>query len=78
MVAWVDSASLHKWYSFSPNQLVFGENLNFPSILINKTSVLEGKLNSESFYLNTMHTACKAFIDTEAEARKKLGRTIIA
>ena len=63
---------------FSLNQLVFGKNPNFPSVLTDKLPALEGKTSSEIIanHLNEMHAACKAFI--EAEASDKLRRAIKA
>ena len=79
-VAWAVSAknALHYYYGFSPNQLEFSKNLNFPSVLIDKPPALEGKIISEIItnHLNTMHAAHKAFI--EAEASEKLRRAIKA
>ena len=80
IVAWAVSAknALHNYYGFSPNQLVFGKNPNFPSVLIDKPPALEGKTRSEIIanHLNIMHAARKAFI--EAEASEKLRRVITA
>ena len=74
LVAWAVSTknTLHNYYGFSPNQLVYGKNPNFPSVLIDKPLALEGKTSSEIIanHLNAMHAARKAFI--EAEASEKL------
>ena len=35
--------ALHKNYGYSPNQLVFGMNPNYPAILHDKLPALEGK-----------------------------------
>ena len=74
IVAWAVSTknALYNYYGFSPNQLVYGKNPNFPSVLIDKTPALEGKTRSEMIAnrLNAMHATRKAFI--EAEASEKL------
>ena len=80
IVAWAVSAknALHNYYGFSPNQLEFGKNPNFPSVLTDKPPALEEKTSSEIIanHLNAMHAARKAFI--EAEASEKLRRVIKA
>ena len=67
IVAWAVSAknALHNCYDFSPNQIVFGKNLNYPSILVDKVPALEGKTSSELIanHLNEMHAARQAFIE---------------
>ena len=70
--------ALHNYYGLSPNQLVFGKNPNFPSVLIDKPSALDEKTSTEIFanHLNAIHAACKVFI--EAEASEKLRRAIKA
>ena len=67
IVAWAVSA-LHNCYGFSPNQLVFGKNLNYPSILVDKTPALEGKTSSELIAnnLNVMHAVRQAFIENKS------------
>ena len=74
IIGWAVSAV----YDFSPNQLVFSKNPNFPSVLTNKPPALEGKTSSEIIanHLNAMHASRKAFI--EAEASEKLRRDIKA
>ena len=80
MVAWAVSAknALHNYYGYSPNQLVFGKNPNYPSILVDKAIALEGKTSSELIanHLNAMHAARQAFI--QSEASEKLRRAIKA
>ena len=80
IVAWAVSAknALHNAYGFSPNQLVFGKNPNFPSVLIDNPPALEGKTSSEVIanHLNAMHAARQAFV--QAEASEKLRRAIKA
>ena len=65
-------------YGFSPNQLLFGKNPNFPSVLIDKLPALEGKTSSEiiASHLNAMHLAHNVCI--EVEASEKLRRAIKA
>ena len=64
--------------AFSPNQLVFGKNPNYPSILVDKAPALEGKTSGELIanHLNAMHAARQTFI--ESKAREKLRRVIRA
>ena len=70
--------ALHNYYGLSPNQLVFGKNPNFPSVLIDKPSALDEKTSIEIFanHLNAIHATCKVF--SEAEASEKLRRAIKA
>ena len=80
IVAWAVSAknALHSCYGYSPNQLVFGRNPNFPSNLINKPPALEEATHSNLVlnHLNAMHEARKAYI--EAESNEKLRRALKA
>ena len=77
-LAWAVSAKnvLHNVNGYSPNQLVFGKNPNFPSFLNDKLPALEGISTSEvvANNLNAMHAARKAFI--ESESSEKLRRAI--
>ena len=68
--------SLHNVYGYSPNQLVFGRNLNLPSVINDKTPALEGTTSSEivAKTLNALHEARKAFIENEAS--EKLRRAL--
>ena len=72
-LSWAVSAknSLQNVHGFSPNQLVFGRNPNFPSVMHDKLPALEGKTTSEvvSDNLNAMHSARKAFIASEASEK---------
>ena len=72
-VAWAVSTknALHNVHGFSPNQLVFGKNPNFPAVVRNKPPALEGKTTSEivACNLNTMHAAHQAFIKSESAER---------
>ena len=63
--------SLHIVYGFSPSQLVFGRNLNIPSILTDKLPALSRRTQSEEVarLLNAMHDARKAFIESEASEK---------
>ena len=63
-------------YGFSPNQLVFGKNPNFPSNLINKLPALETPCQSEVVHqkLSAIHSARKAYI--EAESSEKISRAL--
>ena len=67
------SASVH---GYSLNQLVFGYNPNFPSVLTNKLRVMESKTSSEIVleHLTALHCARKAFV--ESEASERLNRAI--
>ena len=75
-VAWAVSAknALHNVHGFSPKQLVFGKNSNFPAVESDKPPALEGKVASEivACNLNAMHVARQAFI--ESESGEKLRR----
>ena len=70
-LAWCLSAknSLYNSYGYSPNQLVFGYNTNFASVLNTQlpaqNSVTSGELISS--HLNSMHAATERFIETEAD-----------
>ena len=72
-LSWAVSAknSLHNIHGFSRNQLVFGRNPNFPSVLTDKLPALEGKTTSEVVRdnLNAMHAARKAFVTSEASEK---------
>ena len=63
-------------YGYSPNQLVFGYNPNFPSVMQNKPSALEGVIASKfiALHLNALHSARKRFIENEAD--EKLRRAL--
>ena len=68
--------ALHNCYGYSPDQLVFGKNQNYPSVLIDNAPALEGQATNELIanYKNAMHTSHSACIDTVAS--KKLRRAI--
>ena len=70
VLAWCIRAknSLLNSYGYSPNQLVFGYNPNFPSVMRNKPPPLEGVIASKliALHLNALHSARKRFIESEA------------
>ena len=72
-LAWCLSAknSLLNSYGYSPNQLVFGYNPNFPSVLNNQLPAQNGVTSSEliASHLNSLHAARKRFIETEADEK---------
>ena len=78
-LAWAVNAknSLHNVHGYSPNQLVFSRNPNLPSVINDKPPASEGTTSSEvvAKNLNTLHEACKAFIENEAS--EKLRRAYI-
>ena len=55
-------------YGYSPNQLVFGYNPNFLSVMDNKLEALSGRTSSEviASHLNALHSA-RRFIEIEAD-----------
>ena len=59
--------SLQMWSGFSSYQLVFGQNPKLPDIFNAKLPQLENVTNSEivAMHLNALHSARKAFIETE-------------
>ena len=77
-VAWAIAAknSLKNMYGFSPNQLVFGKNPNFPNVESNKLPALEGVTCSKIVAENhsTMHDARQVFIKSESD--EKLRRAL--
>ena len=78
IVAWSFSAknALNTCYGYSPNQLVFGRNPNFPSNLTSNPPAMEHITYSEQVlkHLCAMHESRKAFID--AESNDKLRRAL--
>ena len=72
-LAWAINAknSLHNVYGFSPSQLVFGRNLNLPSVLNDKLPAPGGHTSTEvvANHLNAKHEANKAFIECEASEK---------
>ena len=73
LLCWANMArnSLQMWHGYSSHQLVFGVNPNLPNILSDNIPALEGSTNSETFaqHLNTLHSARRAFIQSEADER---------
>ena len=72
-VAWCLSAKnmLLNSYGYSPYQLVFGYNPNFPSVNENNVSTLVGETPSElvALHLNVLCSARRRFIKTEADEK---------
>ena len=77
-LAWSCAAknALANVYGYSPNQLLYGHNPNFPSALNNELPALETNTNSEIIFNNmkAMATAREAFI--KAESSEKLKRAL--
>ena len=73
IVVWVVSAknTLHSCYGYSPNQLVFGKKINFPSMLFDNSPALKGQTSSEiiAYHLNATHAARAAFVQSEANEK---------
>ena len=69
-LAWAVSAknSLMNIQGFSPNQLVFGHNPNYPCVLDNYPPALEGRSISKvvADNLNAMHAARQEFVKNES------------
>ena len=63
-------------YGYSPNQLVFAYNPNFPLIIGNKLPALEKRTSSKliASHLNALHLAKRRFIETETD--EKLRRAL--
>ena len=59
------------WHEFSSYQLVFGQNPNLPNVMSDNPPALQGSTNSEilTTHINAMHTARKAFIESESSKR---------
>lgn len=58
-------------HGYSPHQLVFGQNPNLPSVLIDKAPALEGTTRSEwvAKHISALHAARKAFAEAECSER---------
>ena len=73
LLAWANTArnSLQMWHGFSSYQLVFGQNPNLPNVMTDHMPALEGTTTSEMLttHLNALHTARKAFIESESNER---------
>ena len=78
-LAWPVSAknSLENYHGFSPNQLVFGQNPNFPSCITNKPPALEESLASDIVRctLTAIHKARQDF--NQKESCEKLRWSIL-
>ena len=72
-LAWVVSTknSLQNHGGFSPNQLVFGHNINMPTVLTDKVPAFESTTSSEILRKNleALHTARTKFIEAESSER---------
>lgn len=68
--------TLQNVHGYSPHQLVFGQNPNLPSVLIDKPPALEGTTKSEwvAKHISALHAARKAF--TEAECSERIRRAL--
>ena len=75
-VAWAVSAknSLKNVNGFSPNQLVFGKNRNYPNTFDDFLPALENRASSQIVpqNLNALHSARENFIKNEASSKLKL------
>ena len=74
-LAWAVSAKngLQNVYGYSPNQLVFGENVNLPSVVTDLPPALEGTTSSERVRekLNVLHKARENYIKAESSDKVK-------
>ena len=75
-IAIASAVSSKNVHGYSPNQLVFGFNPNFPSVLTSKLPAMESKTSSEIVleHLTALHCARKAFV--QSEANERLNRVI--
>ena len=77
-LAWALCAknSLSNVHGFSPNQLVFGKNPNFPNVLDNKVPANNTETKSEimEMHLNALNTSRQEFV--KAEASEKIKRAL--
>ena len=77
-LAWGVSAknALKNVHGFSPNQLVFGRNPNFPNVFDNELPALERRTTSEivANNLNAMHAARQQYI--KSECSEKIARAL--
>lgn len=67
---------LNNAHGYSSHQLVYTENPNLPSVLVDKPPALEGTTTSENIakHINALHAARKAF--TEAECSERIRRAL--
>lgn len=72
-LAWAISSknSLHNQGGFSPNQLVFGQNYNYPTVITDKIPALDQSTSNEMLYKNlqAMKNARENFIQSESSER---------
>lgn len=62
--------SMHNVHGYSPYQLVFGQNPNLPSVLIDKPPALETDVNTwMGHHTATLHGMRKAFAEAECSER---------
>ena len=77
-LAWAVCAknSLQNYNGFSPNQLVFGHNINISSVLVDNLPALESTTSSDIIRknMNAMHVARQKFI--EVESSEKIRRAL--
>ena len=77
-LAWAISAknALHNHFGFSPNQIVFGFNVNIPTVLTDEPPALESRTSSDivRMNLNAIHQARVNFM--RAEASEKIRRAL--
>ena len=75
-VAWAVSAknSLSNVNGYSPNQLVFGRNPNYPCVLHDKLPALDSNCSSKVVRdnLNALHSAREAFIKAESSEKLRI------
>jgi transposase InsO family protein len=75
-LAWAICAknALHNHFGFSPNQMVFGFNVNMPTVLSDEPPALESRISSDTvrINLNAIHQARVNFM--RAEASEKIRR----
>ena len=77
-LAWSVSAknSLANHHGYSPNQLVFGQNFDFPSVIVNKPPAQRAKATSVKVqeHLQALHKARERF--TKSESNEKIKRAL--
>lgn len=73
---WAHMARMVNVHGYSLHKLVFGQNPNLPSVLVNKPPAVE--VNSVSArvgeYISALHASRKAF--TEAKCSERISRTL--
>ena len=72
-LAWAVSAknSLHNNNGFSPDQLTYGKNVNYPSVFVDEPPAFESSTDVDIIRENmeAMHKAREAFIESESSER---------